>query len=59
MVKLLLKKSPASNMGSQRPVCCVRTVYKLVSAIINTRMYKLLEQYDVQMLDSYNRANAR
>ena len=42
-----LKKSPASNLGNQRPVCCIRTIYKLVSAVINNSMYKLLERYDV------------
>ena len=47
IVKLLLKKSPASNLSNQRPVCCIRTVYKLISAIINNRMTKLLERYDV------------
>ena len=43
----MLKKTPASDLGNQRPVCCIRTIYKLVSAVINNRMYKLLERYDV------------
>ena len=47
VVKLLQKKSPASDLGNQRPVCCVCMVYKLVSAVVNNRTTKLLECYGV------------
>jgi len=47
IIKLIQKKAPASKLANQRPVCCARTVYKLVSAVINNRMMKLLRKYDV------------
>lgn len=47
VIKLLEKKAPASKLANQRPVCCARTVYKLVSAVLNNRMTKLLRKYNV------------
>eukprot|EP00961_Rhodomonas_salina_P163793 2205943-Rhodomonas_salina.1 len=34
-------------MANQRPVCCARTVYKLVSYFVTSRMTKMLEHYKV------------
>eukprot|EP00961_Rhodomonas_salina_P055927 750675-Rhodomonas_salina.1 len=45
IIKLLEKKAPVSRMSNQRPVCCARTVYKLVSYFVTSRMTKMLEHY--------------
>ena len=47
IVKLLEKKQPASLLGNQRPVCCARTIYKVVSHIINNRLVKILAKNDI------------
>eukprot|EP00961_Rhodomonas_salina_P109229 1470281-Rhodomonas_salina.1 len=47
IIKLLEKKAPASDMANQRPVCCARTVYKLVSYFVTSRMTKMIEKYRI------------
>ena len=47
IVKLLEKKQPACLLRNQRPVCCARTVYKVVSHIINSRLVKLMAKNNV------------
>eukprot|EP00961_Rhodomonas_salina_P299394 3938899-Rhodomonas_salina.1 len=47
IIKLLEKKAPASSMSNQRPVCCARTVYKLVSYFVTSRMTRMLKHYGV------------
>eukprot|EP00961_Rhodomonas_salina_P257518 3480089-Rhodomonas_salina.1 len=47
IIKLLEKKAPASLMSNQRPVCCARTVYKLVSYFVTSRMTRMLKTYGV------------
>ena len=47
VIKLLEKKQLACLLRNQRPVCCARTVYKVVSHIINSRLVKLMTKYNV------------
>ena len=47
VIKLLEKKQPACLLRNQRPVCCARTVYTVVSHIINSRLVKLMTKYNV------------
>ena len=47
VIKLLEKKQPACLLKNQRPVCCARTVFKVVSHIINSRLVKLMTKHDV------------
>ena len=44
---LLLKKFPVTRLQNWRPVCLLRTAYKVASAVINDRLAALLEKYDI------------
>ena len=45
--KLLLKKHPVTQLTNWRPVCLLRTAAKVASAIINDRLARLFEAYDI------------
>eukprot|EP00961_Rhodomonas_salina_P042202 567246-Rhodomonas_salina.1 len=47
LIKLLEKKAPASSMSNQLPVCCARTVYKLISYCVTSCMTQMLKAYGV------------
>eukprot|EP00961_Rhodomonas_salina_P106615 1435926-Rhodomonas_salina.1 len=44
-IRLLFKKEPATNLRNWRPVALLQMVYKLVSLILNDRLYTLVEKY--------------
>jgi hypothetical protein len=45
--RLLLKKYPVTQLTNWRPVCLLRTAYKVASAVINDRLTHLFEQFDI------------
>jgi hypothetical protein len=45
--KLLLKKHPVTQLTNWRPVCLLRTAAKVATAIINDRLARLFEAYDI------------
>jgi len=47
MVRLLLKRYPVTQITNWRPVCLLRTVYKIVSAIVNDRLAQLFADYQI------------
>ena len=45
LVRFLLKKDEVTVISGYRPVCLLDTVYKLLSAVITDRLYRLAERH--------------
>jgi hypothetical protein len=45
VVRFLFKKGDLADPSNYRPVCLQETVYKLLTAIITDRLYRLVERY--------------
>jgi hypothetical protein len=48
LISLLLKKDADLDIPGYRPVCLLDAVYKILSAIVTDRLYRLAERYDLQ-----------
>eukprot|EP00961_Rhodomonas_salina_P129200 1740464-Rhodomonas_salina.1 len=46
-IRLLFKKEPATNLPNWRQVCLLQMIYKLVSLVINDRLYVMVEKYNL------------
>lgn len=46
-IRLLFKKEPATNLRNWRPVCLLQMIYKLVSLVVNDRLYTMVEKYNL------------
>jgi hypothetical protein len=45
LVRFLLKKEEVTVISGYRPVCLLDTVYKLLSAVLTDRLYRLAERH--------------
>ena len=48
LICFLLKKDAVLDIPGYRPVCLLDTVYKVLSAIVTDRLYRLAERYGLQ-----------
>ena len=48
LISFLLKKDAVLDISGYRPVCLLDTVYKVLSAIVTDRLYRLAERHGLQ-----------